>query len=73
MIKFLKFIKLCSEYVSRLLSRIPDKFTTAKVIPIYRKGSQSMYKKKNFRLISTLLNVSKVFEASTNKRLRISF
>ena len=72
-----KFIKLCSPYISDPLSKIfnksisngiyPDLLKTARVTPIYKKGVKS--DPGNYRPISVLSQVNKIFEKILHKRL----
>ena len=72
-----KFLKLCSPYISTPLANIinvsiskgvyPDLLKTARVTPIYKKGIKS--DPGNYRPISVLSQVNKVFEKILHKRL----
>ena len=72
-----KFIKISSIYISELLARVinisiktgiyPDQLKIAKVIPIYKKGNHS--DPSNYRPISILSNINKIFEKILHKRL----
>ena len=72
-----KFLKLCAPYVSIPLANIfnasiskgvyPDLLKTARVTPIYKKGVKS--DPGNYRPISVLSQVNKVFEKILHKRL----
>ena len=72
-----KFLKLCAPYVSTPLANIfnasiskgvyPDLLKTARVTPIYKKGVKS--DPGNYRPISVLSQVNKVFEKILHKRL----
>ena len=72
-----KFLKLCSPYISDPLSKIfnksisngiyPDLLKTARVTPIYKKGVKS--DPGNYRPISVLSQVNKIFEKILHKRL----
>ena len=52
---------------SFVLGTFPDSFKTAKVTPVYKKGSSD--KVENYRPISLLSNLNKVFEKLMYKRL----
>ena len=72
-----KFIKISSIYISELLAQVinisiktgiyPDQLKIAKVIPIYKKGNHS--DPSNYRPISILSNINKIFEKILHKRL----
>ena len=72
-----KFLKLCAPYISTPLANIfnasiskgiyPDLLKTARVTPIYKKGAKS--DPGNYRPISVLSQVNKVFEKILHKRL----
>ena len=72
-----KFLKLCSPYISAPLSTIfnksissgiyPDLLKTARVTPIYKKGAKS--DPGNYRPISVLSQVNKIFEKVLHKRI----
>ena len=72
-----KFLKLCAPYISSSLANIfnasiskgvyPDLLKTARVTPIYKKGAKS--DPGNYRPISVLSQVNKVFEKILHKRL----
>ena len=72
-----KFLKLCSPFISAPLANIfnssiyngvyPDLLKTARVTPIYKKGVKS--DPGNYRPISVLSQVNKVFEKILHKRL----
>ena len=72
-----KFLKMCAPYISEPLAFIfnssiingvfPDLLKTAWVTPIYKKGVKS--DPSNYRPISVLSQVNKVFEKILHKRL----
>ena len=72
-----KFIKLCSPHISELLANIlnlsisngvyPDKLKIARVSPIFKKGVKS--DPNNYRPISVLSLINKVFEKVLHSRL----
>ena len=72
-----KFLKLCAPHISAPLANIfnasiskgvyPDLLKTARVTPIYKKGVKS--DPGNYRPISVLSQVNKVFEKILHKRL----
>ena len=73
----MKFIKFSSTHISELLSQVinisiktgkyPDHLKIAKVIPIYKKGSKT--DPNNYRPISILSNLNKIFEKLLHSRL----
>ena len=72
-----KFLLACRELLAPHLSELfnlciatatfPDILKIAKVVPIYKKGS--LREVKNYRPVSTLSNISKIFETLLFKRL----
>ena len=72
-----KFLNICAPYISEPLSIIfnasivngiyPDLLKTARVTPIYKKGTKS--DPSNYRPISVLSQVNKVYEKILHKRL----
>ena len=72
-----KFIKISASYISKFISEIinfsiktgqyPDHLKVAKVIPIHKKGDTS--NPNNYRPISILSVVNKIFEKILHKRL----
>ena len=72
-----KFLKLCSPHITVPLATIfnssiskgiyPDLLKTARVTPIYKKGAKS--DPGNYRPISVLSQVNKIFEKILHKRL----
>ena len=54
-----------------LTCTFPNVFKTVKVIPIYKKGNRADY--DNYRHISIVTIVSKVFEFILNKQIMIYF
>ena len=72
-----KFLKLCKDYAPKCISSLinacleqgifPDIFKIAKITPVFKKGQKNLI--KNYRPVSILCNISKIFEAVIYNRL----
>ena len=72
-----RFLKISNSYVSDLLCRLfnqciekgvfPDVLKTAQITPVHKKGPTNEF--HNYRPISVLLNIGKIFESIIQKRL----
>ena len=72
-----RFLKLCNNFIADPLSRLfnqciekgvfPDILKTAQITPVHKKGPKNEI--QNYRPISVLMNIGKIFESIIQKRL----
>ena len=76
-----KFLKACAHYISQILAdffnacieqgTFPKIFKLSKITPVFKKGAKNLI--KNYRPISILTNITKLFESIIFNRLQAFF